>query len=173
MSKDGASEDVTKSESGFDFKAAVYFGAITGMALVGGFGMTLGLAKKKDPVNFVKGAVAMKGDTIESGGKLASRALGRATLYSVGSFALFCGLVWKAMDVHTFAEFRHKMGSSLPRLTPTAPPQTRTEFDGLRDFFEYVIELDEEKRAAGDKKPQLIHGSMKKKTEQDSNSNEG
>ena len=34
------------------------------------------------------------------------------------------------------------------------------------------LQLDEEKRAAGDKKPQLIHGSMKP-AEQDSNSNEG
>lgn len=35
-------------------------------------------------------------------------------------------------------EFRHKMGTLLPKLSKDGPPTSRTEFDGLSDFMEYV-----------------------------------
>lgn len=35
-------------------------------------------------------------------------------------------------------EFRHKMGTLLPKLSKDGPPSSRTEFDGLSDLMEYV-----------------------------------
>lgn len=35
-------------------------------------------------------------------------------------------------------EFRHKMGTLLPKLSKDGPPSSRTEFDGLSDLMQYV-----------------------------------
>lgn len=35
-------------------------------------------------------------------------------------------------------EFRHKMGTLLPKLSKDGPPSSRTEFDGLSDLMDYV-----------------------------------
>jgi len=143
------SDNVEKG--GIDLKAVAFFAGITGMAMLGGFSLTLGMAKKKDPAMFVKRVQALKGAEFESGASLASRALDRATLYTVAGFTLFNVLVWKTVGANDFTEFRQKVGSVLPRLSPTTPPQTRTEFDGVRDLLTYIIQLDEEKKSAEEK----------------------
>lgn len=35
-------------------------------------------------------------------------------------------------------EFRHKMGTLLPKLSRDGPPGSRTEFDGLSDLMQYI-----------------------------------
>ena len=57
---------------------------------------------------------------LESGARLAMRALGRATLYSVGGFSLFCFTVWKLMGVQNLKEFSAKMQGIMPKIPPAA-----------------------------------------------------
>lgn len=45
-------------------------------------------------------------------------------------------------------EFRHKMGSLLPKLTKDGQPNSRTEFDGLSDFMQYVSTLKSDPKVA-------------------------
>ena len=66
--------------------------------MIGGFGMTLGMAKKKDPSMFNKGMMGAR-ELQEAGGALAMRALGFGTLYAVTGFSIFCFGVWKLMGV--------------------------------------------------------------------------
>lgn len=90
------------------------------------------------------------GQQRESGGRLALRALGRASLYSVGGCALLCAALWRAAGVADFGEFRERVGRALPRLTPTAAPTSRTEFAGVRDLFDYLIQEDQRKKSEKD-----------------------
>ncbi|PRD30287.1 UNVERIFIED_CONTAM: transmembrane protein [Trichonephila clavipes] len=71
---------------------------VTGISVIGGFGMALAMAKKRDPVYFFKGMMQTK-ELPESGGSLAMRALGWGTLYAVSGFSVFCFGVWKMMGV--------------------------------------------------------------------------
>ena len=86
--------------------------SIAGASILFGFGMTLAMAKKRDPTFFAKGflssPVTSSEQTIakktaqelhESGSRLAVRALGWGTLYAVSGFSLFSYSVWKLMGV--------------------------------------------------------------------------
>lgn len=86
--------------------------SVAGASILFGFGMTLAMAKKRDPTFFAKGflstPVTSSGQTTatktaqelhESGSKLAARALGWGTLYAVSGFSLFSYSVWKLMGV--------------------------------------------------------------------------
>merc|ERR1712183_559873 len=77
----------------------------------------MGRSMKNNPHDFDKG-VAPEVKNMESGAKLAMRALRRATLYSVGGFSLFCFSIWKLMGVKNLPEFTAKMQS----IMPTHPP---------------------------------------------------
>jgi len=44
------------------------------------------------------------------------------------------------------AEFREKMGQILPQIPKNNPPQGRTEFSGLNDLLQYVIDIDEQNK---------------------------
>lgn len=61
------------------------------------FGMALVSSKRKDSDMFVKG--------IEDGAALAFRALGRATLYTVGGFTVFCIGVCGMLGVTNVSRF--------------------------------------------------------------------
>ena len=45
-------------------------------------------------------------------------------------------------------DFRMKAGSILPKIPKNDPPQSRTEFEGLTDFLQYIISEDERKKEA-------------------------
>uniref|UniRef100_A0A224Z6S0 Transmembrane protein 242 n=1 Tax=Rhipicephalus zambeziensis TaxID=60191 RepID=A0A224Z6S0_9ACAR len=136
--------DDSNGGKGKKYAEAAFLAGVAGAAAIFGFGMTLAQAKKRDPENFAEGLTASQ-KLHESGSKLALRALGRGTLYSVTGFSLFCFLAWKAMGVSDLQEFRLKVGSVLPRI-PKNEPQGRTEFSSLRDLLNYVIEESDKKK---------------------------
>jgi hypothetical protein len=43
-------------------------------------------------------------------------------------------------------EFRHKVGTWLPAIRKNDPPQGRTEFSGINDFLQYIIDVDKEQK---------------------------
>lgn len=45
-------------------------------------------------------------------------------------------------------EFRQKVGTWLPAVPRNHPPQGRTEFSGLNDLLQYIIDVDKEKKEA-------------------------
>lgn len=112
--------------------------SVAGISILGGFGMALAMAKKKDPVYFFKGMVPTK-ELPESGGSLAMRALGWGTLYAVTGFSAFCFGVWKLMGVKNLEEFRNKVGNALPHI-PRSENPGRSEFKNLRELLNYIIE---------------------------------
>nr|XP_045613551.1 transmembrane protein 242-like isoform X1 [Procambarus clarkii] len=129
----------------FKYKSAAFLIGVAGMSMLGGFGMTLGMAKKKDPDMFNKGIMGTR-EMREAGGALAMRALGRATLYAVGGVSVLCFGIWKLMGVKDLQEFRIKAGNILPKIPKNNPPQSRTEFEGLNDLLQYIIDEDEKKK---------------------------
>lgn len=76
------------------FTAAAFLTGVAGASMLGGFGMTLGMAKKKDPHMFNKGMMGAR-ELHEAGGALAMRALGWGTFYAVTGFSIFCFCAWK------------------------------------------------------------------------------
>ena len=42
--------------------------------------------------------------------------------------------------------FCFQVGGYLPRIPKNSPPQSRTEFSGLNDLLQYIIDLDNEKK---------------------------
>ncbi|XP_026814922.1 transmembrane protein 242 [Rhopalosiphum maidis] len=100
------------------------------------FASTLASARKTDPTMFSKGQ-APPLPTAESGVQLAIRALKWGTFYAFGGCGLFFYGVWKMSGANDMHEFRLKVGSLLPRLTPTVH-NSRTEFEGLTDLMTYL-----------------------------------
>lgn len=119
-----------------------------------GFSKTLSNAKRQDSKLLEKGGR----ETLllmDEGSALALRALGYGTTYAILGTGLFVFGIWKlsgAKDVSAYihnkptfcyketfqmTEFRNKMGSLLPKLTP-ASASSRTEFDGLSDLMRYL-----------------------------------
>ncbi|XP_076040637.1 transmembrane protein 242 isoform X2 [Oratosquilla oratoria] len=145
MEEEIKSQNTTEKDEKFKYKAAAFLTGVTGISMLGGFGMTLGMAKKKDPNMFNKGLMGTR-ELHEAGGALAMRALGWGTLYAVSGFAVFCTLIWKLMDVRDLKEFRTKAGNILPRIPKNDPPQGRTEFEGINDLLQYIIDEDKRKK---------------------------
>lgn len=88
----------------------VFMTTVAGASILFGFGMTLALAKKRDPVYFAKGFLpshttvktskaSSESELLESGSRLAVRALGWGTFYALSGFSLFSLAVWKLMAV--------------------------------------------------------------------------
>ncbi|GFQ87142.1 transmembrane protein 242 [Trichonephila clavata] len=117
---------------------------VTGMSVIGGFGMALAMAKKRDPVYFFKGMMPTK-ELPESGGSLAMRALGWGTLYAVSGFSVFCFGVWKMMGVKNLEEFRLKVGNVLPRIPKSENPG-RSDFKSVRELMNYIIDESEKEK---------------------------
>lgn len=145
-----------RASNKFKYQSAAFLTGVAGISMLGGFGMTLGMAKKKDPNMFNKGMMGTR-ELHEAGGALAMRALGWGTLYAVAGFSIFCFGIWKLMGVKDLQEFRMKAGSVLPRIPKNNPPQGRTEFEGLTDLLQYLIDEDERKRPKIEKK---VPGSL-------------
>ncbi|KAK3862661.1 hypothetical protein Pcinc_031498 [Petrolisthes cinctipes] len=137
--------DNKKSIDKFKYQAAAFLTGVAGVSLLGGFGTTLGMTKKKDPNMFSKGIMGSQ-QLHEAGGALAMRALGRGTLYAVSGFSLFCFGMWKLVGANSLEEFRMKAGNMLPRIPRNDPPQSRTEFTGLNDLLQYLIDEDDRKK---------------------------
>ncbi|XP_035825949.1 transmembrane protein 242 isoform X2 [Aplysia californica] len=114
------------------------------MSILGGFGMTLAMAKKQDPQMFTKGFAGSR-EIPESGVSLATRALARGSLYSVAGVGIFCYAVWKLLGVHSMVEFRQKVGTILPTI-PKKDNPGRGDFMTIRDLFNYIIEEDEKEK---------------------------
>ncbi|XP_050727820.1 transmembrane protein 242-like [Eriocheir sinensis] len=137
--------DATKEPEKFKYQAAAFLTGVAGVSMLGGFGMTLGMAKKKDPNMFNKGIMGAR-ELHEAGGALALRALGWGSLYAVAGFSVFCFSIWKLSGAKDLKDFRMKAGSVLPRIPKNDPPQSRTEFSGLTDLLQYIITEDERKK---------------------------
>ncbi len=145
-----SSSDVDEN---FRLKATLFLSSIAGMGCIMGFGSALAMAKKKDPEYFDKGVVPSPSASAngtsralhESGVSLAWRALKWGTLWAVGGCGLIFYGAWKLADVKDLREFRLKMGGMLPRVPKNDPPQSRTEFSGIRDLLEYLVDEDKKK----------------------------
>lgn len=131
-------ENSNNNVKGRKYAEGIFLAGVAGSAALFGFGMTIAMAKKRDPEMFTQGLISSK-QLPESGTSLALRALGKGTLYSITGFSLLCFLAWKALGVKNLEEFRYKVGSALPRI-PKNEPQGRTEFTSLRDLLNYLVE---------------------------------
>ena len=85
----------------------------------------------------------------ETGAKLAARALGHATLYAVGGCGLLFYSIWKLSGASDLVDFRKKAGNILPTVPKNNPPQSRTEFSGINDLLQYLIDEDQAKKNKG------------------------
>ncbi|XP_064594801.1 transmembrane protein 242-like [Liolophura sinensis] len=126
----------------------MYLTTVTGFSLLFGFGMTVMMAKKRDPTMFTKSLLGSR-EIPESGGALALRALGWGTLYSVTGVGLLSLLVWKLLGVKSAEELREKMQTKFPQIPKNNPPG-RSEFKTVRELVDYLI--DEDSRGKKDEK---------------------
>ncbi|VVC43558.1 Transmembrane protein 242 [Cinara cedri] len=126
---------VTKNSSD-TLASATFLTCVAAGAGIFAFASTLASARKTDPDMFSKGQIASV-PMAESGVQLAIRALKWGTFYAVGGCGLFFYGVWKMSGANDMHEFRMKVGSMLPRLTPTVH-NSRTEFEGLTDLMTYL-----------------------------------
>ena len=157
---DSQSDDDKRKER---IVSSVFLLSLTGASVLGGFGLTLSRARKRDPAAFeqglmpgagagsaeggiVPGALSEEARLAEAGTQLAVRALKRASFYAVGGFSLFCFCAWKLSGASDLQDFRQRAGKILPRIPKNDPPQSRTEFSGLNDLLQYVIDEDEKKK---------------------------
>jgi hypothetical protein len=125
-------------------KNGIVFTFLASFGLLAGFGFSLGATKKQNSKKLNKKNFHR---LQESGAELARRALLHATVYSVCGFSIFCIGVWKLSGASNFDEFRHKVGSILPKIGKKKEEQQgRTEFKNLTDLWHYLIEEDEKKK---------------------------
>jgi len=108
-------------ESKFSSNAGkfLFLSSVGVFASIGGFSMVISKTRKSSPADFDKGLL------IDNASKLAMKALGRATIYSVGSFSIFCFSIWKLMGVKNLEEFTKKMQSIMPKVPPAKISEDR------------------------------------------------
>ncbi|XP_023339951.1 transmembrane protein 242 [Eurytemora carolleeae] len=149
-----------RSEIPYKVKAGAFLTTAAGIGMLAGFGTAMASAKKQDPRHFDAGMIGIDPDSLskaqsaqakarylqESGASLATRALGYGTLYAFAGCGLLFFSVWKMMGVNNLTEFRDKVGGILPRIRRNDPPQSRTEFTGLNDLMQYLIDKDKEEK---------------------------
>lgn len=143
----------SNQETGYKIKAGLFLATAGGIGLLAGFAGAIGIVKKQDPESFDKGMVSKLSNAErqqrklnESGAKLATRALGHATIYAVGGCGLLFYSIWKLSGATDLADFRQKAGNILPKVPKNDPPQSRTEFSGTNDLLQYLIDKDEEEK---------------------------
>ncbi|TRY68485.1 hypothetical protein TCAL_01387 [Tigriopus californicus] len=153
--------DSNGSDRWYSLKAGLFLASSAGIGLLMGFGGALAHTKKQDPQSFDQGLVGATspnraqvrsppsaGQLHASGAALASRALAYGTLYAVVGCGLVFYGVWQISGARDLAEFRQKAGSILPVVPKNHPPQSRTEFSGINDFLQYVIDEDQAQKEA-------------------------
>ena len=165
----------------YNLKAGAFLAFAGGFGLFAGFAGALGQAKKQDPSGFDKGMTgldpareAAKEEAVrrldtaglerlkreearalhETGAALARRALVWGSFYAVAGCGILFFSVWKLMNVNNLTEFREKAGGWLPKI-PKSPPKAgeRTEFSGINDFLNYIIEKDKEEKESKQRLP--------------------
>ena len=103
---------------------------------------------------------------MESGARLAMRALGWGSIYAFIGVGAISSLIWFSLGakdvlflffrlnlstkinfnfILQLKDFRIKAGEILPRI-PRNEPQGRTEFDSFRDLFTYLSEESDKKK---------------------------
>ncbi|XP_025425007.1 transmembrane protein 242 [Sipha flava] len=125
-----------KNKSSDTLASAAFLTCVAAGAGIFTFASTLASARKTDPNMFSKGQIP-PAPSAETGVQLAIRALKWGTFYAFGGCGLFFYGVWKMSGANDMHEFRMKIGSLLPRLTPTVH-KSRTEFEGLTDLMTYL-----------------------------------
>ena len=156
MSESDSIEKNPVKDTGYKIKAGLFLATAGGIGLLAGFSGALATVKKQDPQSFDKGMVGQispaeiqQRKLHESGAKLAARALGHATLYAIGGCGLLFYSIWKLSGATNLSDFRQKAGNILPRVPKNNPPQSRTEFSGINDLLQYLIDEDQEKKNKG------------------------
>ncbi|CAF0877138.1 unnamed protein product [Rotaria sp. Silwood1] len=123
---------------------SVYFAFITACGLLGGFGFALGRTKKRETTaKLTKKANASI--LFDDGHRLATKALRRASIYSLTGVLSLTGFLWLISGKpKTFAEFRMWTGSWLPSIKSknTKEDEGRTEFKNLTELMQYLIDED-------------------------------
>ncbi|XP_064473004.1 transmembrane protein 242-like [Ornithodoros turicata] len=137
-STDSKAKQPGKDGSAKKFAEGAFLVGLAGAATLFGFGATIAMAKKRDPKFFTQGILGSRA-VPESGTSLALRALGWGTLYSTAGFGIFSFLVWKMIGAHSFEDFRHKVGSFLPRI-PKKEPQGKSDFTSFRELMNYIVD---------------------------------
>lgn len=143
------------------FIESVFLIGVASVSFLAGFGLTLGKAKKsandqwQSSQNDQKGPRPITASSLDSARhqvklhreatQLGVRALGWGTLYAVSGVTFICTLIWKASGATSLQDFRMKIGSLLPRLTPENNTG-RVNFESLTDFMQYIIDEDEREK---------------------------
>ncbi|KAJ6225699.1 hypothetical protein RDWZM_004244 [Blomia tropicalis] len=126
------------------FYETLFLGAIAGFGVMVGFSNGISLAKKKDEKAFNKGLMMLNErpnmPQMETGARLAVRALGWGSLWAFAGVGLVSGSIWCLSGAKDLKDFRQKMGQLLPSVPRNNPPQGRTEFESFRDLFNYLAE---------------------------------
>ncbi|KAI3387578.1 hypothetical protein SNEBB_001030 [Seison nebaliae] len=120
----------------------LFFGGVSSLALMSGFSFAFSASRNEDMKYYDKGMNKMV--TMESGASFAYRALKRSTLYTLTGFSLTCLSIWLLSGAKDFKEFRYKIGSYMPKLSPEKH-KGRTDFENLTEFMEYLNEMDSKK----------------------------
>ncbi|KAF7489839.1 Transmembrane protein [Sarcoptes scabiei] len=136
--------------SGSKFYETLFLGTIAGIGLMFGFSNGIAAAKKNDENAFNKGLMMLPEKPelkpMESGARLATRALGIGTVYAFAGVGFITALIWFSVGAKDFQEFRQKVGQKLPKVPRNDPPLSRTEFESFREFFEYLAEESEKSK---------------------------
>jgi len=149
-------EDSKSEQLKYRLKAGAFLTFAGGFGLFGGFAFALAASKKADPKAFDQGLVPQikpadlaKAKLHESGAALASKALAWGSLYAFAGCGLLFGAIWKLSGAESLQDFRQKAGRILP-VIPKKPPEAgeRTEFSGINDFLQYIIDKDKAEQAA-------------------------
>ncbi|KAK3735804.1 hypothetical protein QZH41_007427 [Actinostola sp. cb2023] len=100
--------------------AALFLTGVTFVSMMGGFGVSLGMARKKSPDAFV--------NRHNEGVKLAVRALGYGSLLAMGGVSVIVYGVKSALGVNTTKEF----GTKMQDIVPSKDGQLVSYFDTWR-----------------------------------------
>ncbi|KAL5009798.1 hypothetical protein ScPMuIL_012103 [Solemya velum] len=138
------SDNITKESQINNLKGGIFMTSLAGFSMLFGFGMTVAMAKRKDPAMFTKSLIGSR-EMPESGASLAMRALAWGTVYSVTGVGLLCFAVWKLLGVQSMTEFSGKMRSVMPEV-PKHEPRGKSDFKSVQELIDYILAEDEKQK---------------------------